>query len=535
MGCTLRPTPLVRKRGYAMNRWALSALCTAAFSMLPATGSAQEPPARLSWQTFEKDATRIASLRKAVAVLKARNTAPHDSPEYRKSWQYWAAMHGYLGPNAINGTVASYRQWAQAQGNWRPEFAAHFDRVKDLTRPEGAEAVWDQCQHGTPWFLAWHRLYLQEFEKLLQEAAGDPKLRLPYWDYTDPEHTGFPTAFSQPTYRDATGAVVENPLYEPMRAEDWKQPNAALDPDGTRVDGLLRLGSFTRFQYSLESTIHGAVHCAVMDCPIVAMGATAYSANDPIFWLHHANIDRLWSCWDQVDGHDAPNAADFRSKRFVFPDVSGTPRELAVASLFAGTAPVRYEQQTACARATETATERPLPAASLEAAREAFSKEFTLASAPAFAVSGSTTVLELQPAIRPASGTQLEQFVVGADPRIPLRVELRIGDIAYDRHPGTQLKIFLQRGDEPAARRSVGVVGFFDGPPGHHDTAAAERTTLDVTAAVRELAATQADLENIQVVVEAASGRRSNSQPKEVPQDAGLLIKDVELVVRPGN
>ncbi len=26
------------------------------------------------------------------------------------------------------------------------------------------------------------------------------------------------------------------------------------------------------------------------------------SLNDPVFWLHHANIDRLWSQWEQIHG-----------------------------------------------------------------------------------------------------------------------------------------------------------------------------------------------------------------------------------------
>src|SRR5439155_16817593 len=34
----------------------------------------------------------------------------------------------------------------------------------------------------------------------------------------------------------------------------------------------------------------------------------AASPNDPVFWLHHCNIDRLWSLWEQTTGKAAPYA-----------------------------------------------------------------------------------------------------------------------------------------------------------------------------------------------------------------------------------
>jgi len=53
-----------------------------------------QTPVRLSWQEFARDANRVASFRKAVEVMKSRNTADRSSPEYRRSWEYWANMHG---------------------------------------------------------------------------------------------------------------------------------------------------------------------------------------------------------------------------------------------------------------------------------------------------------------------------------------------------------------------------------------------------------------------------------------------------------
>ncbi len=71
------------------------------------------------------------------------------------------------------------------------------------------------------------------------------------------------------------------------------------------VDEVLKLTPFTPFQSNLES-LHNHVHNAVggdMD--------TARSPNDPLFFLHHANIDRLWAQWEaSPQASDPPNAGD---------------------------------------------------------------------------------------------------------------------------------------------------------------------------------------------------------------------------------
>ncbi|HEX2203780.1 MAG TPA: tyrosinase family protein, partial [Longimicrobium sp.] len=44
----------------------------------------------------------------------------------------------------------------------------------------------DHCQHGWERFLPWHRVYLYEFEQVLQDVA--PGVSLPYWDFTLPRY-----------------------------------------------------------------------------------------------------------------------------------------------------------------------------------------------------------------------------------------------------------------------------------------------------------------------------------------------------------
>jgi tyrosinase len=68
----------------------------------------------------------------------------------------------------------------------------------------------------------------------------------------------------------------------------------------------------------LEDTPHGGVHVYVGNdydpqgnlLKAGWMGSLYQAARDPIFWLHHANIDRLWEVWLRADAthHDPPSA-----------------------------------------------------------------------------------------------------------------------------------------------------------------------------------------------------------------------------------
>jgi hypothetical protein len=57
---------------------------------------------------------------------------------------------------------------------------------------------WNQCEHGSFYFLSWHRMYLYFFDRILRAASGDPSLVLPYWDWTNPMQRTLPVPFRQP-------------------------------------------------------------------------------------------------------------------------------------------------------------------------------------------------------------------------------------------------------------------------------------------------------------------------------------------------
>jgi tyrosinase len=240
--------------------------------------------------------------------------------------------------------------------SWRYQAAIHeYDSARDPLAsaedvlPGSAEQskFWNQCQHGSWYFLPWHRMYLHHFEAIVAaqvKALGGPDdWALPYWDYSVSDDARLlPEAFRRPVLEDGTpnGLYVEErdpradagePFAE-ARDTDVKaalgQPRfSAPSPGGSTSFG----GPATSFEHSggaagaLELTPHGSMHVAVGG-DTGWMSAFNTAALDPIFWLHHANIDRLWQVWlDAGRGNHAdPTSGDWlRSVSFAFHDAQG--------------------------------------------------------------------------------------------------------------------------------------------------------------------------------------------------------------------
>jgi tyrosinase len=127
-------------------------------------------------------------------------------------------------------------------------------------------------------FLAWHRQFLLQFERRLRKV--DPNVTLPYWDWI--RDRKLPPALSKPALLSSWSV-----------AREW---DASLLPTKADVDALKPRTTFASFQRTLEQ-IHNNVHLAVGGLDGEGTMAGANSPADPIFFLHHANVDRLWAEW----------------------------------------------------------------------------------------------------------------------------------------------------------------------------------------------------------------------------------------------
>jgi hypothetical protein len=507
---------------------ALSCAVAATFAAFGA--NAQTTSKRLSWQEFVKDPARLASFREGVRVMKARDSTDAKSAEYRTSWRYWAAIHGYLGNGAKAGTVASYVTRMKQDGSWQPGDEKFFEGIEDLTPPDSiARKVWDQCEHGTSGFFLWHRLYLMQFERVLQAAAKDPTLRLPYWDYTDPQNGSLPAEFRTATYTNSQGQAVANPLFEARRAMDWAKPGTKLDPDATNIDLALRLSTFSGFQREIEQGIHGEVHCAMNRCPTPAMGAVAYSTNDPVFWLHHTNIDRMLSCWS--NGKDHRITATPRTYTFV--DAQGNATAVSTAALLGATKlPYSYDKEADCGRQIPDVAEIAVSgaavakaSASAAAAPAGPRRAQLLGTAKNIRVRGETSSASLPLAAK--SKSILGSPTAAKRGEAERRTELILRGVQADANPGASYKVYIS---VPGAgsREYVGSFNFFGKGLHEHGALPGIDRVFDITEAAGRLG-DKADLSKLDITFEASTGRSGGVTKAQVNPKATVTIREIQL------
>lgn len=477
---------------------------------------------------------------RAVGVLKPK---PLDD---RTSWRFYAGMHGYH------------------QGLW--EFYDYKKSTEDIPAKADFNRFWLQCQHGSWYFLPWHRGYLIGFEKLIRatvKALGGPDdWALPYWNYFKSGQNTLPPAFADKDWPDGKG---NNPLFVEQRwGPDPRHPgkvfiplqavnlDAMTTPDFTGVStgGDTGFGGVdTGFEHEgrwhgvLESNPHDQVHGLVggdMSFPGQPrrlpglMSSPVTAGLDPIFWLHHANIDRLWEAWRRGSAsHVDPTMSKWTSgpgslggKSFVVPLPDQTPWEFtpgemsklsaldytydsftpgdAPAVVAAGRAPVRPSDGSSEAKGAVAMTSG--------AGRQTAKVELVGASdqPTPIAGAGAETSLRLDEGMRakvagnlaagPAPGAQAE------------KVFLNLENVK-GFSDATVLQVYLQipgKAGEPATERPVGSVGLFgisqaSEPDGGH-AGQGLSYVLNITKAFAEIAGSnQPDLNKVSVRLEAVS------------------------------
>jgi peroxiredoxin/N-acetylneuraminic acid mutarotase len=247
-------------------------------------------------------------------------------PDYdTRSWNWWWYTHWVKGPPAFLWDFSRKRK-TEAVASLPPD------------KRDFAEAVWNGCQahpydpsdpeHYQQWyFLPWHRLMLHEFEGAIREVLHDEDFTLPYWNPVtgNPADLVVPAVFRQP------GTT----LYDGTR---WPWVNGG-EPLDTLWKGWLSLDCLNEkfyidsptgnlgFNPRMDQNPHFFTHIALGG----DMADFATVGGDPIFYLHHCNLDRIWESWNRL-GNKNPTDPKYLKRKFAFGDRTGKRVDLPVSA-----------------------------------------------------------------------------------------------------------------------------------------------------------------------------------------------------------
>ena len=393
--------------------------------------------------------------------------------------------------------------------------AAEITRVYPTpsARRNLAQAAWETCQahHDgdvEDFFLPWHRMYLFFFERIIQRITNNPSFALPYWDYTNfssPSGPRLPNRFINPP--NAT-----NPLFRPNRNAPVNAGNpigtsSVLNLDALRECRYSRLGASQGFNLNLDNNLHGQVHVRIGN--LQGMGRIPWAANDPIFWLHHCNIDRLWASWNATPGRNNPNTAAWLNKTFVFADENGV-RVVGQVKDFRNIMPLRYRYE-------ELAPVPPCP----PGAQAAGPPQVRARLATAVELTAAPTKARLSRPATAAAGLQdLAARVRNLGPNRRLFVVIR--KLNAQAPPGTVFDVFLELpsdvAGEAAEANRIGTIHFFEAVSEHgHGSAAATNPdkffSFDITDLAKRLVQEGRLTSTPELTIVPADQPEANSRP----------------------
>lgn len=258
----------------------------------------------------------IQAMEKALRIMRNKNCIDP------VSWYYQGAIH------------------------WIPDTIQPNPLCDAYQTPADLKEAWDNCTH-TPGgqekihFLVWHRLYIHHFEKIVRTLSGYKDFALPYWGYTGglKDHKRLEATFRDP----------HSSLYEACRFDSLNRGY----PISGEIERALYLGKlfectdYRSFNLQINAAPHGAMHDYIgagndvtgnlhFNNPITGtvtntglMGWVPTAGFDPIFWMHHSNIDRIWQQWTNSRNGQQVTLEELKSAPwpYVFFDENGAKVE----------------------------------------------------------------------------------------------------------------------------------------------------------------------------------------------------------------
>lgn len=320
----------------------------------------------------------FAALILAASVVPATLAAKCTNPEIRKEWRRFSKSEQAAWIKAVNCLNKKPRS-----GKLNPPIdlsqSAYYNQI---VPPSNDSSYWDELTythmnlnpviHNTGLFLPWHRWYVQAFQDALRSQCGYKGVA-PYWAWefdaanfekssifsSDPT-TGLGTwgdpnndysikdggfsnlTFAYPIKHKLRRKYVPYPYMAPEGVDPSLYPYDTFKAANLTftLGEVLKLlaqptGDFKKFQYYMEQaqSMHTSIHmilggdlgglcpagATTAECPF--SGAPTISPNEPMFFLHHGNIDRLWWIWQKLNPKNQAAFAGGSVQNFTRPDL----------------------------------------------------------------------------------------------------------------------------------------------------------------------------------------------------------------------
>lgn len=182
---------------------------------------------------------------------------------------------------------------AIADGTYSRLVNIHADMGHDMHTMQGMPT-------GTLRFLPWHRLYLVNFEQALR--VFEPTFFIPHWRWMDQSALpAWMTSFKP------KGVVDENGNPIPITRAPGTNPSAhALPTANTIQTTVMNQSNYRSFTLALEGANPRGAHNLVHMWFNGTMSNVPTAPADPMFWMNHAEIDRIWAIWTNAHPGQAP-------------------------------------------------------------------------------------------------------------------------------------------------------------------------------------------------------------------------------------
>nr|ANG57908.1 polyphenol oxidase 2 [Lilium hybrid cultivar] len=341
-------------------------------------------------------------------------------------------------------------------------------------------------------FFPWHRFYLHFHERILGKLIGDDSFALPFWSWDVPAGMTLPLMYTNSA----------SALYDKLRDAKHQPPTLVdldfngVDPTYTaaqQIDHNLKImyrqvisngktaSLFMGATYragdqpspgpgSFENVPHGPVHVWTGDRNQPNgedMGALYSAAFDPIFFAHHANIDRIWDVWLSLGGKHANfTDKDWLDTSFVFYDENAQLVKVKISDCLS-TSKMRYTYQNID---VPWLTTRPTPLA----------KKTTLLSKKAVTADTTTTAVVFPVLLdKPVTVTvKRERVSRSADEKEKEEEVLVVEGIEVEKGVYTKFDVYVNGPAEGVTPAASEFAGSFVSVPHRHQHSGKLKTTL---------------------------------------------------------